>query len=165
MWEVSKIKTGIGSPGDRKLEKVVGLNPDQIDKNNHIAINILLTVDDKYLVCGNSDGTIRFYDFGFKAEAWFENQDLSTIKSISFSRRRPRLAKSKNGMELQADENGRIDSGSEFACSDFLVADSNGVVAEFKSTMFEAIEESEKKSKTIMWGIKSPVSAIAVHPH
>lgn len=72
VWEVSKIKTGIGSPGERKLEKVVTLNPDSIDKSIRKRINILLTVDDYYLVCGNSDGTVRFYDFGFKAMAWFE---------------------------------------------------------------------------------------------
>ena len=85
----SKIKTGIGQIGEKKLEKVVSLN---IDLS---AINILLTVDN-YLVCGNEDGTIRFYDFFFKAEAWFEDQQLSEVKSISFSRRRPTAAADEN---------------------------------------------------------------------
>ncbi len=89
VWEVSKIKTGIGQIGEKKLEKVVSLN---IDLS---AINILLTVDN-YLVCGNEDGTIRFYDFFFKAEAWFEDQQLSEVKSISFSRRRPTAAADEN---------------------------------------------------------------------
>jgi hypothetical protein len=62
VWEVSKIKTGIGQPGERKLEKVVILNNDNFNKQDNVSINILLTVD-KYLVCGNQDGTIRFYDF------------------------------------------------------------------------------------------------------
>lgn len=66
VWEVSKIKTGIGQIGEKKLEKIVQLN---IDSS---AINILLTVE-HYLVCGNADGTIRFYDVFFKAEAWFED--------------------------------------------------------------------------------------------
>lgn len=73
VWEVSKIKTGIGQPGERKLEKVVILNPENsYNKQLSVSINILLTIDDKYLVCGNADGTIRFYDFFFKAAAWFE---------------------------------------------------------------------------------------------
>lgn len=42
------------------------------NRESPIAINILLTVDN-YLVCGNDDGTIRFYDVYFKAEAWFED--------------------------------------------------------------------------------------------
>ena len=73
VWEVSKIKTGIGQIGERKLEKVVILNNDSFNKSALVSINILLTVDDKYLVCGNQDGTIRFYDFSFKAAAWFED--------------------------------------------------------------------------------------------
>ena len=85
VWEVSKIKTGIGQIGEKKLEKIVQLNIDQS------AINILLTVDN-YLVCGNADGTIRFYDVFFKAEAWFEDQNLSSVKSISFSRKHPIVA-------------------------------------------------------------------------
>jgi cilia- and flagella-associated protein 251 len=165
VWEVSKIKTGIGSPGDRKLEKVVTLNPDVIDKSHFVAINILLTVDDTYLVCGNQDGTIRFYDFGFKAEAWFEGQNLSTIKSISFSKRTARQAKGPKGNDSYHEQDGQQYDSNSFACSDFLVADSNGVIAEFKSTMFEAIETKDKQSKTIMYGIKSPISAIAVHPN
>lgn len=40
-----------------------------------------------YLVAGNANGTVRFYDDQFKAEAWFEDQNLSKIKSISFSRK------------------------------------------------------------------------------
>ncbi len=32
VWEVSKIKTGIGQPGERKLEKVVILNNDNFNK-------------------------------------------------------------------------------------------------------------------------------------
>lgn len=49
-----------------------------------------MTVHDEYLVCGNSDGTIRFYDFHFKVVAWFEELNFSTIKSISFSKTEPK---------------------------------------------------------------------------
>lgn len=31
--------------------------------------------------------------------------------------------------------------------------------------MYEAIEKNAKKSKTLWYGVKSPISAIAVHPH
>jgi len=44
---------------------------------------------DRYLVVGNSDGTIRFYDFSFKVMAWFEDLGLSTVKSISFCKKAP----------------------------------------------------------------------------
>jgi len=119
----------------------------------------LLTVDN-YLVCGNEDGTIRFYDVFFKAEAWFEDQQLSEVKSISFSRRRPIEAGGENNNMDQE----KADA-SRFKCSDFLVADSSGMVAELKATMYEAIDAKNKRGITIMKGLKSAVSAIAVHPN
>jgi cilia- and flagella-associated protein 251 len=59
-----------------------------------------MTVHDQYLVCGNDDGTIRFYDFHFKVVAWFEELNLSTIKSISFSKTDPKPA-SNNEYDIQ----------------------------------------------------------------
>ena len=50
-------------------------------------------MDNEYLVVGNNDGTIRFYDFTFKAIAWFEKDlMLDNVKSISFSNKQPILA-------------------------------------------------------------------------
>ena len=102
------------------------------------AITMLLTVDNQYLVVGNSDGTIRFYDFTFKAEAWFEKElNLGTIKSISFSNKQPVLA---THGKLTNDE-----TGSKFKCSDFIVADSSAIVVQLKSTIFEAIDKNKKR--------------------
>ena len=158
VWEVSKIKTGIGQIGEKKLEKVVTLNTDAS------AINILLTVDN-YLVCGNADGTVRFYDFFFKAEAWFEDQLLSDIKSISFSRRKPTVASENNHLnDMGSSLQGEKTDTNPFACSDFLVADANGMVCELRATMFEAIDAKDKRGETKMMGVRSPISAIAVHP-
>jgi len=66
------------------LIKIVTFN------QNNATINILMTVHDEYLVCGNADGTIRFYDFHFKVVAWFEELNFSTIKGISFSKTEPK---------------------------------------------------------------------------
>jgi WD40 repeat protein len=76
-----------------------------------------LTTHNDYLVVGNSDGTIRFYDFYFKVVAWFEELNLSNIKSISFSNTEPRAA-----TDLQ-DEVDNV-----FRCSDFLVTDESSLV-------------------------------------
>ena len=86
VWDRSLIIEGIGEQNEKRLIKIVTFNP------NGSPINILTTAQEQYLVCGNSDGTIRFYDFYFKVVAWFEELHLSTIKSISFSKTEPRLA-------------------------------------------------------------------------
>ena len=105
-------------------------------------------------MCGNSDGTIRFYDFHFKVVAWFEELNLSTIKSISFSKTEPKPA--------TTDFDNDVDK--VFKCSDFLVTDDSALVCMLQSTIFEEIEPAKKKGYTIFHGLKSAVSAIAVHP-
>ena len=76
-----------------------------------------MTIGEKYLVVGNSDGNVRFYDFHFKVAAWFENLNTFQIKSISFSTREPEYASDDPGKDKEA-----------FACSDFIVADSSAMV-------------------------------------
>jgi hypothetical protein len=76
-------------------------------------------------VCGNYEGTIRFYDFNFKIKAWFEDCCLSNIKSISFSNTQPKAC-SEEGFTI---DNGQTKEKEEpFKCSDFLVADDNALV-------------------------------------
>lgn len=84
-----------------------------------------------FLVVGNSDGNIRFYDDAFKAEAWFEDQLLSKIKSISFSNR---------SIQMSSHE-----KESSFRCPDFIVADDSAMVVQLQSSIFEAIEKKDKK--------------------
>jgi hypothetical protein len=86
VWDRSLIIEGIGEQNEKRLIKIVPLNA------NFSPINMLMTIHDQYLVCGNSDGTLRFYDFHFKVVAWFEELNLNTIKSISFSATEPKPA-------------------------------------------------------------------------
>ena len=53
VFDRSLIIEGIGEADQKRLIKIVTLN-------NKTSINQLLTIDRKYLVVGNSDGTIRF---------------------------------------------------------------------------------------------------------
>lgn len=81
VWNRSLIVDGIAQPNEKRLTKVLELQ-------ENIAINTL-TIHDQYLVTGNSDGSIRFYDFSLKICAWFENLELQEIKSISFADHEP----------------------------------------------------------------------------
>lgn len=105
VWDRSLIIEGIGEQNEKRLIKVVTLNNDKLPSIN------VLTVHNNYLVVGNENGTVRFYDLNFKIEAWFEDFNLSTVKSVSFSATsHPRLAS----------------ESSKFACTDFLVSDFSG---------------------------------------
>lgn len=151
VWDRSLIIEGIGEQNEKRLIKIVQLN------NGCQPINIL-TTHHNYLVCGNYEGTIRFYDYNFKIVAWFEDCLFSNVKSISFSATEPKPCN--NEYYEKKDANDEI-----FACSDFLVADENALICMLQSSLFEEIEPSKKKGYTIMHGIKSSISAIAVHPH
>ena len=51
-----------------------------------------------------------------------------------------------------------------FACADFLVTDDSGVICSLKSSLFEEIKTNQKKGRTLMFGLRSGVIGIAVHP-
>ena len=168
VFDKSLIVEGIGDANEKRLIKIVTLNTQE---NPFCGINMITTVHDRYLVVGNSDGSIRFYDFMFKIVAWFEDLNLATVKAISFSRRNPRTAEKPNPpmdkLPLAKDDkeaaNRKVDH-EPFSCSDFIVADSSAMVVELQSQIFEAIEPQKKKGTTIMHGLRSSVSAIAVSP-
>jgi WD40 repeat protein len=147
VWDRSLIIEGIGEQNEKRLIKIVTLN------NLGASINSLSIAHDKYLVCGNSDGTIRFYDFHFKLVAWFEDLYLSGVKSISFSNTEPQPA----SQDPHKDED-------PFFCSDFLVADESALVCMLQSHIFEEINPAKKKGFTLLSGIQSGISALAVHP-
>jgi len=149
VWDKSLLIEGIGEQHEKRLIKVVTLNHDKV----HSAINILNFHDD-YLVVGNENGTIRFYDVFFKVVAWFEDLNLSTIKSISFSKTDPRPA-------TQTPDDGE----KAFSCADFLVADNSSMVCMLQSTIFEEIDPHKKQGLPIFQGLKSQVAALAIHPH
>ncbi|PCI26681.1 hypothetical protein COB52_05815 [Candidatus Kaiserbacteria bacterium] len=58
VWDISLIVDGIAQPNEKRLIKVVTVN----QNNNQINI---LTIHNQYLVTGNNDGSIRFYDYQF----------------------------------------------------------------------------------------------------
>lgn len=158
VWDRSLIIEGIGEQNEKRLIKIVPLY------TYKVTINILMTIHDQYLVCGNSDGTIRFYDFHFKVVAWFEELNLNTVKSISFSRTEPKPAAALQDSYQASPEEEALDKSSGFACSDFLVTDDNALVCMLASSIFEEIEPAKRKGYTIFHGLKSSVKAIAVHP-
>lgn len=86
--------------------------------------------------------------------AWFEDLMLSTIKAISFSKTDPKPAT--NDLDNEVDK--------VFKCSDFLVTDDSALICMLQSTIFEEIDPNRKKGETILHGLKSAVSSVAVHP-
>jgi len=149
VWDMSLIVDGMAHTDEKRLTKVLELHQD------NTAISTL-TIHGEYLVTGNKDGSVRFYDFDLKICAWFENLELGGIKSISFADSDPDPA------------NRDVDDGEDykdvFECSEFIVADSNAVVCRLRSSIFEALEPEDKKGEVIFTGLRSSINCIAAHP-
>lgn len=159
----------VGDQNEKRLMKIVNLRSPEI--------TTLTTIHDKYLVCGFKNGHIKFYDFDFKIVSWFDDLGFSEVKSISFSKKKPTAAATGNKMRnmLEAantdnkhkkgDEDDEKDKYEEFACSDFLVADSSALICSLKAELFETIKGSqENQGYTIMCGTNSAICGVAVHP-
>lgn len=156
VWDRSLIIEGIGEQNEKRLIKTVVFGQGN-------AINILLTVD-SYLVCGTNNGTIQFYDKYFRIVAWFEDLNFSTIKSISFSKKPAEPATQEQHDPIIDQKDPTKKQEAPFSCPEFLVTDDSALVCLLKSSLFEEIVGQKKKGVTLMSGIKSSVSAIAVHP-
>ena len=53
----------------------------------------LLDIYKDIIVIGTTVGTVRFYDFRFRIICWFEDLNLQTINSLSFSQDDPKIIK------------------------------------------------------------------------
>jgi len=93
--------------------------------------------------------------------AWFDELNFTTIKSISFSKKKPAPAKAAKSIGFDAGD-GKEDE--VFQCADFLVADENALICTLQSSLFEEIKPQNKRGHTLMAGIASGICGIAVHP-
>lgn len=63
--------------------------------NKNIGISHLSIYRD-LIVVGSEAGTLRFFDFKFRIICWFEELDLSSIMSVSFSQKENEIIKNKD---------------------------------------------------------------------
>ncbi len=80
------------------------------------SINVSVTTFSNYLVLGCGDGSVRFYDFYLRLEAWFEDLAAGPISSVSFS-----LNNYPPSEDIGA-------PGLKFWCPDFTTGTSDGFI-------------------------------------
>jgi cilia- and flagella-associated protein 251 len=128
-------------------------------KKGTAAINIL-RIQGKYLVVGASNGSIRFYDFQYRIIAWFEDIDISSITSISFSNE-PFL-NWEEGSNLPQNEEGKEED--TFTCPEFIVVDLEAKIYALKDSLFREVEREKKKGVLLLKSIVSPIVWISIRP-
>lgn len=90
VWDISLIMEDYTQPEERRAIKTVNFmnNTNKIDQMKKVTSSTAITVlkiEGRFLVVGFSNGSVRFYDDQYRIESWFEDIDLGSIHTISFS--------------------------------------------------------------------------------
>ncbi|CAM9670144.1 unnamed protein product, partial [Chrysoparadoxa australica] len=111
------------------------------------------TGGDSYVVLAGEDGAVRFYDFKFRLEAWFEDIDAGPITSLSFTSYLPPADPAQRGQL------------SSFRAPDFVVGTGNALIIGMQSSAFELLDPASRRGTVIVQGtIASLISSVAAHP-
>lgn len=113
------------------------------------SINYLAAIDD-YVVCGTSDGAVRFYDLRFRIIAWFEDLNAGSVTSVSFASNRP---------IHPGDSNPDV-----FSVPDFIVGTRLALVVGVEASAFEEVEEDNRRGVLLVQGIDNDIKGLAANP-
>ncbi|CAJ1410478.1 unnamed protein product [Effrenium voratum] len=150
IWDLSLIVDGLSRPDERRAVKIIKLCPD-------VSLNVL-QVHEKpsRVVIGTADGAVRFYDYQFRVQAWFEDLLAGSVKSISFER----------ASEDEDEPAGSMGVGVEddFKCPNFLVSTGSALVVMVESKLFYELSPENRRGRLVLQGLDSPVHGLCCHP-
>ena len=168
VWDVSLILEDYSQPEERRQIKEVNLmasSKSESSDSSGIAINVL-KVQGEYLVIGADDGSIRFYDFFYRIQGWFEDFEIGPITSISFAvSNMLSMSNIKKGKKDKQDDDEKKDEEIHlFSCPDFIVVDTNAKITLLNDSLYAKVGKEEKKGVVILHSISNSIEAIAVKP-
>ncbi|CAM9398729.1 unnamed protein product, partial [Phaeothamnion confervicola] len=141
----------------------------------------------QYVVLGSADGSVRFYDFKFRLEAWFEDFCAGPITSVSFAVQPPPppVPDAAAGPSLRGGASFSICGGPgisaataaaaaaaaaatsakpAFRVPDFVVGAGGAVILGATAAMFERLDPAERRGVPIVRGFDDAIVGLAPHP-
>ncbi|CAD7967330.1 unnamed protein product [Amoebophrya sp. A120] len=158
IWDLSLIVDDLSRPDERRAVKILRLCPPEVSLH-------VLKVLGNFVVAGSSDGAVRFYDYQFRLQAWFEDLSAGSVTSVSFD--------FANSTSVQMDSNNGFSSSSmeqsgstdfQFSCPNFIVATASALVVACKSDLFFELEPQQRRGRLVLQGLDSPVHGLCCHP-
>ena len=155
LWEPTRNKGGAGADkgdvdkGKSHFMKVAT----KVLRLVECPINTMVTTENGYLALACADGAVRFYDFFFRLEAWFEDMCAGPITSISLS--------------LQENPYDSAEAGSpglKFWVPNFIVGTTDALVVGVDSTIFDEVNPDDRRGVLLLQGFPDDVSSLACHP-
>ncbi|CAE7940774.1 CFAP251, partial [Symbiodinium sp. KB8] len=152
IWDLSLIVDGLSRPDERRAVKIIRLCPD-------VSLNVLQVHEKARVVIGTADGAVRFYDYQFRVQAWFEDLLAGSVKSISFE---------KANEDAEDYEPTGISAGvgveDDFKCPNFLVSTGSALVVLVESKLFYELSPENRRGRLVLQGLDSPVHGLCCHP-
>jgi cilia- and flagella-associated protein 251 len=111
-------------------------NPNKIEQMKKVSSSpsiSVLKIEGRFLVVGSSNGSVRFYDDQYRIEAWFEDIDLGSIHTISFSNV---MEDGENELADSQASGDKLKDYKPFLCNDFIVVDDNARITMLKASLF-----------------------------
>ena len=133
------------------------------------ALNHVSTIG-RYLCLAGNDGAVRFYDFMFRLEAWFEDLEAGAVTSVSFS---ATAADGSDGMGGELEPAGKAAGGAaggaqtslDFAVPDFVVGTRSATIIGLEAALFGEIDAAARRGTVLVQGMSDEVHGVACHPH
>jgi WD40 repeat protein len=117
------------------------------------AINFVATLPSGYIAIAGEDGSIKFYDFNLRLEAWFEDLAAGPVTSISFGLQQCPFKKDVAGSP-----------GLKFWVPDFMVGTKDAFIVGVEALVFDEVRPEDRRGTLLMQGLTDYVSAVACHP-
>ena len=133
-------------PVDRRAVKIIRVSGGE--GTHGIAISVLTDVEG-YIVVGNVDGTVRFYDADFRIVAWYEALKSGPISSISFSSSSP--------------ESHDMDT-TRFTVPNFIVGTTKSYIVGVDPETFHDYTGENKCGTLLVQGMDDEVHGLATYP-
>jgi len=151
IWDLSLIVDGLSRPDERRAVKIIKLCPD-------VSLNVLQVHEKARVVIGAADGAVRFYDYQFRVQAWFEDLSAGSVKSISFEK-----SVDDEDYELPGASSG-VGVEDDFKCPNFLVSTGSALVVLAESRLFYELSPDDRRGRLVLQGLDSPVHGLCCHP-
>mmetsp|Transcript_6084 Transcript_6084/g.15041 ORF Transcript_6084/g.15041 Transcript_6084/m.15041 type:complete len:941 (+) Transcript_6084:536-3358(+) len=154
IWDLSLIVDDLSRPDERRAVKILRLiGPD-------VGLSVFFVLGN-FVVAGSSDGAVRFYDYQFRLQAWFEDLSAGSVTSVSFDH-----ANGVDGslMAGSSSQNASSNGDFQFQCPNFIVGTASALVVACRSDLFFELEPQQRRGKLVLQGLDSPVYGMSCHP-
>jgi len=147
LWENAFSKVLMKKAGDKTMKSAA-----KVVKLVDCGIITIFTVNG-YVVLGCTSGSVRFYDFSLRLEAWFDDFAAGPVTSVSFCLQSCPFPEGEGGAP-----------GLQFWVPDFMVGTSDAFIVGVESNCFGEVKAEDRRGTLLMQGFSEEVCCIACHP-